>query len=67
METYFLIKIQNGDTPLLQGYTDWNTCLAAYHTELAYRHESRTSTVCIIMNSRGDIVKKEEYYKNPQS
>lgn len=65
--TYFLIVIQNGTTPQLTAYTDWNTVCAAFHQEMAYRHENRLSTICMIMNDRGDIIKKDEYYKNPQS
>lgn len=40
-------------------YNDWDTALSAFHSELAYRHESRKKTVCTILDEDGISVKNE--------
>ena len=58
---YHLLVIQNKTTPSLISYNTYNDVYAAFHTELAYRHESRTSTICYILNSEGDIIDRGTY------
>ena len=60
-EGYILLVIQNGTTPTMTTYTDWNSATAAFHQEMAYRHESRTSTVCVIFNYDGNELKRDVY------
>lgn len=65
---YILVCVQNGNTPLLKSYTNLNEALAEYHTELAYRHESRTSTMAMVIDGKGRVLKREEYIANaPQA
>ena len=61
---FILVCIQNGSTPLLQSYDNYNTALANYHTELAYRHESRTSTMAMLIDKNGTVLKREQYIAN---
>lgn len=63
---YAVIAIQNGTTFVSYTYTDWNEAKAQYHQELAYRHESRTSTMCMIIDSDGQMQLREKYSKNSE-
>lgn len=56
-----LICIQNGSAPSMYSFDNINAALAQYHTELAYRHESRTSTMCMIIDVAGMVLKQETY------
>ena len=58
---WYLITIQNEETIQALGFTNWNELLARFHQELAYRHESRRSTVCIILSSTGQELKRDTY------
>ena len=58
---YYLITVQNGNTPSMLGYESLDAATAAFHAEMAYRHESRTSTRCMIINSELEIVRIESY------
>ena len=58
---YAVIVIQNGSIFASATYTDWNDAKARYHQELAYRHESRTSTMCMIIDSEGQVQLREKY------
>ena len=60
-ENYILLVIQNGSIPRMTTYDSWNAVTAAYHQELAYRHESRTKTVCVIFNYEGSELKRDVY------
>ena len=61
---YYLMTIQNESTPALFVHETFESALAAFHTELAYRHESRTSTKCAIVDANLAIV-RSEIYTNP--
>lgn len=63
---YVVLVIQNGTTFVSYTYTDWNDAKARYHQELAYRHESRTSTMCMIIDSDGQVQLREKYSKNSE-
>lgn len=56
---YQLAIRQNKSTNALYSYADLDAALAAFHTELAYRGEGRTSTLCVIFDEYGNTVKKE--------
>ena len=65
---YILLVIQNGSIPVLTQYNsgstqaeNWNAATAAFHQEMGYRHESRTSTVCVIFNYDGNELKRDAY------
>lgn len=60
---YILLTIQNGSTPTMLTYNSWDAATAAYHQELAYRHESRTSTVCVLFNMEGVELRRDVYIK----
>ena len=59
---YFLAIIQNASTAALYPYNDLDAALVAFHTELAYRNEARTSTVCVILNEFGVVVKSDSWF-----
>ena len=60
---YFVTVVQNDSTCACFAYENKPDAMAKYHSEMAYRHASRTSTVCSVINSNGDIVAKERYIK----
>lgn len=62
---YYLITVQNGDTPSMLGYETHDAALAAFHNELGYRHESRTSTKCMIINDNLEMFERDNYIAEP--
>ena len=60
---YYLAIIQNENTSALYNYNTFEQALAAYHTELAYRAEGRTSTRCVIFDSDLRTLRAEVYEK----
>lgn len=58
---YYLIIIQNDDTQAIYRYNSLDAVMAAYHTELAYRAEGRTSTKCAILDSDMCVVRSEVF------
>jgi hypothetical protein len=47
--------------PAVYKYDTLDAALAQLHNELAYRAEGRTKTVCVILNSIGELVKREAW------
>ena len=60
---YYLVIIQNDSTQAIYAYQTLDAALSAFHSELAYRDESRTKTVCSILNNVGELIKREHYVK----
>lgn len=58
---YYVITIQNNTIPAIYSYETMEAALAYFHTELAYRHESRTSTRCMIVDSELSLIRQESY------
>ena len=58
---FYLVIIQNNSTPAIFGYESYDAALAAFHTEMAYRAEGRTSTKCAIVNSELVTLIRETY------
>lgn len=63
---YYLAIVQNGTTQALYAYNTYDAALAAYHSELAYRAEGRTSTLCVILDMYGNTM-KHEYWTATQN
>jgi len=59
----FLFIIQNGSTTASFKYDSMDECLVAFHNELAWRADDRVSTVCLIIDAQGRVVKMDSYYK----
>ena len=59
---HYLAVVQNEGTAALYTYDTLDAALVAYHNELAYRSEDRTSTKCAIMNSDLVVVMSESYF-----
>lgn len=62
---YYLAIVQNGTTQALYSYSSYDAALAAYHSELAYRAEGRTSTLCVILDEYGNTINKELWRAAP--
>jgi hypothetical protein len=58
---YYLAIVQNDTTNALYSYNSYESALAAYHTELAYRAEGRTSTKCAILDHDLNMLRQETY------
>lgn len=58
---YYLVIVQNNNTQAVYSYNSIEAALAAYHSELAYRAEGRTSTKCAILDSELMLVRSETY------
>lgn len=63
---YYLAIIQNASTKALYSYPTLDAALSAFHTELAYRGNNRTSTMCLIIDGYGNTVKKEYWQAAPE-
>ena len=59
----YLFIIQNGEITVSYKYDSMDECLVAFHNELAYRNDARTSTVCLIIDNQGRVLKQDSYYK----
>lgn len=59
---YYVAIIQNfGASNALFPFNTFEEALERFHSELAYRHESRIQTVCSILNSEGQVLRNEVY------
>lgn len=59
---YYLLVTQNDSIPAVYSYETEEAVLAAFHQEMAYRHESRLSTICAILDNKLGIIRREEYH-----
>lgn len=64
---YYLAIIQNDSAQTIYRYQNFDDALAAYHSELAYRGEGRTKTVCAILNDEGTNIKWECWAKESEA
>lgn len=62
---YYLVIVQNGNTQAVYAHNSYDSALAAYHNELAYRAEGRTSTLCVILDEYGNTIKQELWRAAP--
>lgn len=60
---YYVVMIQNDDTCAVYKYADYDSALAAFHNELAYRGDSRGQTLCVIVKGDGTIPNIELWRK----
>lgn len=60
---YYLVIIQNDNTQAVFSYQTMDEALSTFHTELAYRGSGRVSTVCVILDSMGALVKRDSWQK----
>lgn len=60
---FYLVIVQNSDTPAIYSHETHDAALAAFHTEMAYRAEGRTSTKCLILNSDLVVLESGSYVK----
>lgn len=58
---FYLVIIQNDTSQAIYPYEDYSAALAAFHNELGYRHETRISTTCVILNSQGELMRRERW------
>lgn len=58
---YYLTIVQNENVVASYYYTNLDDALVLFHNELAYRSDARTSTLCVILNKEGDVIKKGYY------
>lgn len=69
---YYLVIIQNagyeGSAQAVYRYDNLGDALAAYHSELAYRNESRHLTTCAILDYNGFVIYRDvwEVPKEPE-
>lgn len=63
MEKYYCVIVQNNSTQAVFAYDSYDAALAKFHTELAYRAEGRTSTLCVILDSNGIVQKSEKWFR----
>lgn len=58
---FYVVIVQNNETQTIHRYNSYNDALAAYHAELAYRAEGRTSTKCAILDNDLSLITQEVY------
>lgn len=61
---YYVVIIQNNSSQAVFPYNSYDDALAMFHTELAYRAETRTSTCCVILDYQGNMHKTEYWQKS---
>lgn len=61
---FYLVIMQNDTTQVVYSYETLDAALSAFHGELAYRGEGRDKTVCCILSSIGELIKRE-YWTRP--
>ena len=62
---YYLTIVQNESICACYAYESRSAAMSAYHTELAYRADSRNSTLCVVVNSNGTMIACEKYTAPP--
>ena len=62
---FYLVIMQNDTTQVVYSYETLDAALSAFHGELAYRGEGRDKTVCVILSSIGELIKRE-YWTRPE-
>lgn len=60
---YYLVIIQNDSTQSVYSYATYDAVLSAYHSELAYRGDSRHKTVCVVLDDCGCLVCREVWQR----
>ena len=60
---YYLVIIQNDASQMVTRYDTLSGAESALHAELAYRGEERFSTVCVILDSNGNQVESDNWYR----
>ena len=63
---FYVVIVQNNETQTIHRYNSYNDALAAYHAELAYRAEGRTSTKCAILDNDLSLIVQEVYNGEPE-
>lgn len=69
MDYYYVILSQNGNPATLTAYTNENgaknrnDAYAQFHTEMGYRHDSRTKTEAIVLDGNFQQIEHEVYIK----
>ena len=58
---FVLVILQNDSITMTHVHMTFSDALAEFHSELAYRAEGRTSTMCAILNRSGDVLKNERW------
>lgn len=58
---YYLTIVQNNSAVVSYSFSDIDSALVMFHNELAYRADARTSTMCVIIDEKGDTVKRGYY------
>lgn len=64
MFQYFLFLVQNNSVCANYGFNNLDDALAMFHSELAYRGEGRTATLCVILDRIGGTIKRD-YWERP--
>lgn len=59
---YYVLIVQNASTQAVHSHPSFDAALSEFHSELAYRAEGRTSTLCMIIDDEGNVYNKE-YWK----
>ena len=63
---FYLVIIQNDASQAVYKYDTLDAALAAFHAEMAYRADGRNSTVCVILNRIGEVIKREDWTREPE-
>ena len=60
---FYMGIVQNRDVKALFEYPTYDDALVAFHQEMAYRSEKRTSTLCFIFDDNGAFYNTELWVK----
>lgn len=61
----YYVTVIKDDSRACYEYEDKTAAMASFHTEMAYACNAKISTLCVVVNSNGTIVKVEKYTAPP--
>lgn len=65
---YYVAIVQNGNTQALFAYDNIDTALEKFHSEMGYHESTRNSTLCLLFDQTGYVMRNElwERYEEPE-
>ena len=62
---FYLVIVQNDSVQTVHVHQTLDSALSEYHSELAYRGDTRMKTMCAILNSIGELIRRECWERTP--
>lgn len=63
---YYVAIVQNGNTQALFAYDNIDNALEKFHDELRYHAETRNSTLCLLFDQTGYVMRNELWERDEE-